>query len=97
MSFFLKSTFFHIYVRARELTADGLLWLYAVEPTQLVVTGEAATMAPPQEGHDWQLYGTFPAAMLDGFELWERQNGAFRPLPEPQVIPDRGYFLREGR
>ncbi|MBP5300769.1 MAG: hypothetical protein J6Y80_05125, partial [Victivallales bacterium] len=85
----------HMYVRAREFTADGLLWLYAAEPARLVVTGEAATMAPPREGHDWQPYGTFPSAMMEGFELWQWLDGAFLRLDEPHAKPGEGYYLRK--
>ena len=84
----------HMYVRARELTADGLFWLYAAEPARLVVTGEAATMAPPREGHDWQPYGTFPSVMLVGFELWQWLDGILQSPSEPQIVPGRGYFIR---
>ena len=81
------------YVRVTEFTADGLYWLYASEAGRLVVTGEAAVMPLPQ-GDGWQPYGGFPAATLEGNELWQWQEGVFHRV-EPQTEPGRGYFIRK--
>ena len=67
--------FNHIYIQAREFTADGLYWLYVSKAGRLVVTGEAAVMPLPQDKEGWQPYGSFPAATLEGSELWQWLEG----------------------
>ncbi|MBO4619007.1 MAG: hypothetical protein J5654_02750, partial [Victivallales bacterium] len=86
--------FNHIYIQAREFTADGLYWLYVSKAGRLVVTGEAAVMPLPQDKEGWQPYGSFPAATLEGSELWQWLEGIFRHQQPSQVESGRGYFVK---
>ena len=84
------------YVHVREFTADGLYWLYTSKPARLVVNGAvAAEPLSPLATADWQPFGIYPAAPMDGCELWQWLDGAFLRLSEPQVVPGNGYFLRK--
>ena len=83
------------YVQAREFTADSLYWLYASEAGRLVVMGEAAVMPLPPGGDDWQPYGCFPVATLEGSELWQWLEGIFHRVNPPQAEPGKGYFIRK--
>ncbi|MBR6471975.1 MAG: hypothetical protein IKS83_09280, partial [Victivallales bacterium] len=86
----------HTYIQTTEFTADGLYWLYATKAQRVLVTGEAGDgpMLPTAGGMVWQPYGTFPATKLEGFELWQWLEGAFRRIKPPQTEPGCGYFIK---
>lgn len=86
----------HIYVQAMEFSADRLYWLYATEARRVLVTGAAADgpALPSAGGKEWQPYGAFPTTTLEGFVLWQWQEGAFRLTQPPTAEPGRGYFVK---
>ena len=86
----------HIYVQTTEFSADRLYWLHTTEARRVLVTGAAADgpVLPSAGGKEWQPYGAFPTTTLEGFVLWQWQEGAFRLTQPPTAEPGRGYFVK---